>query len=136
MLITINYLRMQLNYFLFVLNQPESMRKGKIAYTNHSRREDINLSNYNSVSEMFVNLNMSSFDEILQKFVFDFKSRIINSGISFVNGIVKYSLSLLSKHMEMVMWYSQHILLVIAIVVWGDERHLNVMLTDLDCDDM
>ena len=117
MLITINYLRMQLNYFLFVLNQPESMRKGKIAYTNHSRREDINLSNYNSVSEMFVNLNMSSFDEILQKFVFDFKSRIINSGISFVNGIVKYSLSLLSKHMEMVMWYSQHILLVIAIVV-------------------
>ena len=70
MLLTINYLRMQLNYFLFVLNKPESIRKEKITYTNHSR---IILSSYNSVSEMFVNLNMSSLDEILQKIVFDFK---------------------------------------------------------------
>ena len=31
----------------------------------------------NSVSEMFVNLNIRSFDELLRMFVFGFRSRII-----------------------------------------------------------
>ena len=37
---------------------------------------------------MFVNLNIPSFNELLRKFVFNFKTRIIESANSLVNGIV------------------------------------------------
>ena len=35
------------------------------------------LAKYSSASEIFVNLNILSFNELLQKFVFSFKTRII-----------------------------------------------------------
>ena len=50
-----------------------SMRKLKIAYNNGLRRI-LNLLKYNRASEMFVNLNIPSFDELLRKFVYSFKS--------------------------------------------------------------
>ena len=73
-----------------------SMRKLKIAY-NHGLRRILNLPKYNSASEMFVNLNIPSFDELLRKFVFSFKSGIQDSCNSLVNGIVKSSVPLFSK---------------------------------------
>ena len=48
----------------------------------------LNFPKYNSASEMFVNLNVLLFNELLQKFVFSFKTRIIESDNSLVNGIV------------------------------------------------
>ena len=65
-----------------------SMKKLKIAYNNGLRRI-LNLPKYNSASEMFVNLNIPSFNELLRKFVYSFKSRIQDSCNSLVNGIVK-----------------------------------------------
>ena len=56
----------------------------------------------NSASEMFVNLNIPSFDEPLLKFVFSLRSRIQDSGNSLVNGIVKSSVPLFSK---LCAWY-------------------------------
>ena len=73
-----------------------AMRKLRIAYNNGLRRI-LNLPKYNSASEMFVNLNIPSFDELLQKFVYSFKSRIQDSCNSLVNGIVKSSVPLFSK---------------------------------------
>ena len=73
-----------------------SMRKLKIAY-NNSLRKIQNLSKYNSASEMFVSLNIPSFNELLRKFVFRFRSRIQDSGNSLVNNIVKSSVPLFSK---------------------------------------
>ena len=55
-----------------------SMKKLKIAYNNSLRRL-LNLPKYNSASEMFVNLNIPSFNELLRKFVFSFNTRIIES---------------------------------------------------------
>ena len=52
-----------------------SMKKLKISYNNGLMRI-LNLPKYNSASEMFVNSNIPSFDELLQKFVCSFKSRI------------------------------------------------------------
>ena len=45
-----------------------SMRQLKIDY-NNGLRGILNLPKYNSASEMFVNLNIPSFDELLRKFV-------------------------------------------------------------------
>ena len=46
---------------------------------------------------MFVNLNILSLDEQLQKSVFSFRKRIINSDNSIVHGIVNSALPLFSK---------------------------------------
>ena len=73
-----------------------SMKKLKIAYNNGLRRL-LNLPKYNSASEMFVNLNISSFNELLRKFVFSFKTRIIESDNSLMNGIVTSTISLFSS---------------------------------------
>ena len=72
------------------------MKKLKIIYNNGLRRL-LNLPKYNSASEMFVNLNIPSFGELLPKFVFSFKSRIKNSDKILVNGIVKSATPLFSK---------------------------------------
>ena len=72
-----------------------SMRKLKIACNNGLRRI-LKLPKYNSASEMFVNLNIPSFDELLRKYVYSFRSRIQDSGNSLVNGIVKSSVPLFS----------------------------------------
>ena len=73
-----------------------SMKKLKIAYNNGLRRL-LNLPKYNSASETFVNLNILSFNELLRKFVFIFKTKIIESDNSFVNGIVTSTISLFSS---------------------------------------
>ena len=79
-----------------------SMRKLKIAYNNSLRRV-LNLSKCNSASEMFVNLNILSYDQLLRKFVCSFMSRIQDSGNSLVNGIVKSFLPLFN---EIWAWWS------------------------------
>ena len=53
--------------------------------------------NYNSAYEMFVNLNIPSFGELLRKFVFSFKSRIINLDNLIFNSIVRSATLLFSK---------------------------------------
>ena len=58
-----------------------SKRELKIAYNTGVRRKP-NLPISDSTFEMFVNLNITSFDELLQKFVFSFRSRIQDSGNS------------------------------------------------------
>ena len=63
-----------LSFFLSVT----AMKKLKTAYNNGLRGLP-NLPKYNSASEMFVNLNIPSFGELLRKFVFSFKSAIMNS---------------------------------------------------------
>ena len=54
-----------------------SMKKLKIAY-NNGLRGLLNLPKYNSASEMFVNLNIPSFSDLLRKFVFSFKPELLN----------------------------------------------------------
>ena len=72
------------------------LKKLKIAYNNGLRRL-LNLPKYNSASEMFVSLNILSFNELLRKFVFSSKTRIIESDNSLVNGIVTSTISLFSS---------------------------------------
>ena len=69
------------------------MKKLKITY-NNSLSKFLNLPKYNSASEMFVNLNMPSFSELLRKFEFSFKTIIIRSDNSSVNGIVTSTIPL------------------------------------------
>ena len=52
-----------------------ALTKLKIAYNNSLRRL-LGLPKYNSASEMFVNLGILSFGELLRKFVFSLKTRI------------------------------------------------------------
>ena len=79
-----------------------SMKKKKIAYNNGLSRL-LNFPQYNSTSEMFVNLNILSFGEQLRKSVFSFRTRIINLDNSLVHGIVNSASSLFSKIMA---WWS------------------------------
>ena len=65
------------------------MKKLKIAFNNGLNLGLPNLPKYNSASEMFVNLNIPFFGELSCKFVFSFKSRIMNSDNLLVNGIVR-----------------------------------------------
>ena len=73
-----------------------TMKKLKIVYNTGLRRL-LNLPKYNSASEMFVNLNTPSLGELLRKFVFSFKSRIMNSDNLLLNGIVRSARPLFSK---------------------------------------
>ena len=73
-----------------------SMKKLTIAYNNGLRRL-LNLPKYSSASEMFVNLNIPSFNELLRKFVFSFQTRIIEYDNSLVNGIVSSTIPLFSS---------------------------------------
>ena len=73
-----------------------SMNKLKIAY-NNGLRKLLNLPKYNSASEMFVNLNIPSFGELLRKFAFKFKIRIIESDNSLVNNNVTSTIPLFSS---------------------------------------
>ena len=63
-----------------------AMKKIKIAYNNSVRRL-LALSKHNSASEMFVNLNILSFGELLRKFVYSFQSRLIISDNILLSGI-------------------------------------------------
>ena len=53
-----------------------ALKKLKVAYKNSLRRF-MRLPWRNSVSEMFVNLNICSFEEMLKFFTFGFMSRVI-----------------------------------------------------------
>ena len=96
-----------------------AMKKLKIAYNGLMRI--LNLPKYNSASEMFVNLNIPSFDELFRKVVYSFKSRIQDSGNWLVNGIVKSSVPLFSKILGLVEWYSQHVTVITIIAVCENE---------------
>ena len=82
-----------------------SMMKLKIAYNNGLIRI-LTLLKYNSATEMFVNLNILSFSELLQKLVFSVKTQIIESDNPLVNGIVTSTISLFSA-----IWAGEVILL-------------------------
>ena len=69
-----------------------AMKKLKIPYNNGLSRL-LKLPKYVSASEMFVDLNILSFNELLRKFVFCFKSRIV----ALVNGNVSSTIPLFSK---------------------------------------
>ena len=60
-----------------------ALKKLKVAYNNSLRRFMI-LPWRNSASEMFANLGIPSFDELLRIFVFGFRSRIIVSTNLFI----------------------------------------------------
>ena len=62
-----------------------AFKKSKVAYTsNNSLRRFMILPWRNSASEMFANLSIPSFDELLRIFVFGFRSRIIVSNNYYV----------------------------------------------------
>ena len=63
-----------------------ALKKLKVAYNNSLRRFMI-LPWRNSASEMFANLGIPSFDELLRIFVFGFRSRIIVSTNLFISSI-------------------------------------------------
>ena len=54
---------------------------------NNSLRRFMGLPWHNSASEMFVNLNIKSFGEMLRSFVYSFRSRIMISGNLMLIGI-------------------------------------------------
>ena len=66
----------------------------KIAYNNSLRRL-LGLPKHNSASEMFVNLGILSFGELLKKFVFSLKTRISVSHNSCLQSIYKSEVPLL-----------------------------------------
>ena len=94
--------------FIYMIDSTvTSMRKLIIAYNNGLRRM-LNLPKYNSTSEMFVNLNIPSFDELLRKLVYSFRNRIQVSGNSLVNGIVKSSEPYLVRYGPGEVIFSKH----------------------------
>ena len=50
----------------------------RIAY-NNSFKKLLDIPKYNSASEMFVCLNIPSFDELLRKYVYSFRNRLVTS---------------------------------------------------------
>ena len=63
-----------------------ALKKLKVAY-NNSLRRFMRLPWRNSASEMFVNLNIRSFDEMLRIFTFGFMSRVIVSNNLLISNI-------------------------------------------------
>ena len=73
-----------------------ALKKLKIAY-NNSLRRFMRLPWRNSASEMFVNLNIYSFDEMLRIFTFGFMSRVSVSYNQFISSIYNSPCSLYSN---------------------------------------
>ena len=73
-----------------------ALTKLKIAYNNSLRRL-LGLPKYNSASEMFVNLGILSFGELLKKIVFSLKTQISVSHISCLQSIYNSEIPLFSK---------------------------------------
>ena len=67
-----------------------AFKKLKVAYNNSLRRFII-LSWRNSASEMFANLSIPSFDELLRIFVFGFCSRIIGSNNLMISSKLEFN---------------------------------------------
>ena len=55
-----------------------ALKNLRIAY-NNSLRKLLGISKYNSASEMFVCLNIPSFNELLRKYVYSYRSRLLAS---------------------------------------------------------
>ena len=64
-----------------------ALKKLKVAYNNSLRRFMRQLPWCNSASEMFVNLNIRSFDKMLRIFTFGFMSRVIVSNNVLISNI-------------------------------------------------
>ena len=64
----------------------KALKKLKVAY-NNSLLSFVKLPWRNSVSEMFVNLNIRSFDEMLRIFTFRFMSKVIASNNMLISSI-------------------------------------------------
>ena len=73
-----------------------ALTKLKIAYNNSLRRL-LGLPKYNSASEMFVNLEILSFGELLRKLVFSLETRISVSYNSCLHSIYNSEILLFSK---------------------------------------
>ena len=73
-----------------------SMRKLRIAYNNSLRRL-LGIPKYNSASEMFVQLNIKSFGELLRKYVFCFINRLTLSDNTMLVSICDSSVLIFSK---------------------------------------
>ena len=73
-----------------------ALTKLKIAYNNSLRRL-LGLPKYNSASEMFVNLGILTFGELLRKFVFSLKTRISVSHNSCLQSLYNSEIPLFSK---------------------------------------
>ena len=82
------------------------LNKLRVCYNNSLRRL-LGLPSWNSASEMFVNLNIPSFGEILRKSIYCFMNRISKCNRnSLITGIVNSSIPLVSR-----MWKWWHKLL-------------------------
>ena len=71
-------------------------RKLRIAY-NISLRRLFGIPKYNSASEMFVQLNIKSFGELLRKYVFCFTNRLIFSDNSILASMCDSSVPIFSR---------------------------------------
>ena len=82
-----------------------ALTKLKIAYNNSLRRL-LGLPKYNSASEMFVNLGILSFGELLRKFVFSLKTRISVSHNSCLQSIYNSEIPLLSDMAKFIFYFT------------------------------
>ena len=94
----VTYLRLTVQQCIVQLygSNKTALTKLKIAYNNSLRRL-LCLPKYNSAIEMFVNLGILSFVELLKKFVFILKTRISVSHNSCLQSIYNYEIPLFSK---------------------------------------
>ena len=70
----------------------------------NSLRRLLDIPKYNSASEMFVQLNMKSYGELLRKYVFCFINRLILSDNSILASICDASVPIFSKNWNW--WYN------------------------------
>ena len=78
------------------MSSATSIRKLKVSYNNSLRRL-MNLPKWNSASEMFVSLNILSFDELLRKTIYGFIQRLRGAENEIISTIVSSSVPLSSK---------------------------------------
>ena len=66
-----------------IVRESLALKTLRIAY-NNSLRKLLGIPKYNSASEMFVCLNIPSFDEILRKYEYSFRNRLVVDKIVFL----------------------------------------------------
>ena len=94
-----------------------AMNKIKIAYNNSLRRL-LSLPKHNSASEMFVNLNILSFGELLRKFVYSFQSRVMMSDNILLSGIFNSTYPAIFSHLGLVIYQSYNLVLYSLSLLW------------------
>ena len=78
-----------------------TLMKKKITFNNGLMRF-LNLPKYNNSFEMFINLNILSFCELLRKSSLSFIARIVNPANLLVHGIVNSAVPLFNRNMSLV----------------------------------